>query len=89
MCPLGQRVGGGLSISRPSSVAPGTYKTAGPAGDTSTQPFCSWKRLRDLRNELGSSTIAFGLEPGQAFVTIEPTDVAFYTYLCMPWQKVS
>ena len=68
-----------------TDIAPGTYKTAGP----SVGSMCAWERLRDLRNDDMSSTIASGIEYGQAFVTIEPTDVAFNTSWCMPWQKVS
>jgi hypothetical protein len=68
-----------------TDIAPGTYKTAGPTGG---MPFCTWRRLSDLHNT-DDSTIDIGNEPGQAFVAIEPTDVAFYSQYCMPWQKVS
>ena len=51
---------------------------------------CTWKRLNSLSgSDDMSSVIAIGNEPGQAFVTIEPSDVAFYTQYCQPWQKVS
>ena len=69
-----------------TDVAPGTYKTAGPA---SGGPICSWARL----NKLASITdmdaiIKNGNEMGPGFVTIEPSDVAFATQLCQPWQKI-
>jgi hypothetical protein len=65
-----------------TDVAPGTYKTAGPSNGMA---FCTWKRLSDLHGNDMSSTIAIGNEPGQGFVTIEPSDVAFYTQFCQPW----
>lgn len=68
-----------------TDIAPGTYKTAGP---TAGMSFCSWSRLRDLKNNGLDSTIANGNEPGQGFVTIEPTDMAFYSQYCQPWQKI-
>jgi hypothetical protein len=67
-----------------TDIAPGTYKTAGP----SSEPFCIWHRLKDLSGS-DDSTIDIGNEPGQAFVTIQPTDAAFKTEWCMPWQKVN
>jgi hypothetical protein len=69
-----------------TDVAPGTYKTAGPAEGSA---ICSWARL----NKLASITdmdaiIKNGNELGPGFVTIEPSDVAFATQLCQPWQKI-
>jgi hypothetical protein len=49
---------------------------------------CTWKRLRDFKGDDMSSTIAIGNETGQGFVTIEPTDVAFYSQFCLHWRKV-
>ena len=68
-----------------TDVAPGTYKTAGPSNGS----ICSWARL----NKLASITdmdaiIKNGNEMGPGFVTIEPSDVAFATQLCQPWQKI-
>jgi hypothetical protein len=67
-----------------ADVQPGTYSTAGPANGS---PFCSWWRLSDLSGT-DSTPIAMNNEPGQAFVTIQPTDVAFKSQFCQPWKKV-
>jgi hypothetical protein len=83
-------IGPGTTISRNGTfvvgtdIAPGTYKTAGPSDGMT---ICTWRRLSDLNNT-DESTIDIGNEPGQAFVTVQPTDVAFYTQFCMPWQKI-
>ncbi len=68
-----------------TDIAPGTYKTDGPVPDMN---ICIWYRLSDLTGDRMDSSIARGQEPGQAFVTIEPGDAAFYTNWCQPWQKI-
>ena len=69
-----------------ADIQPGTYATKGP---NSGQTFGDWSRLRDLNRNGISSTLAAGNEPGPAYVTIEPTDVAFKTEFCQPWTRMS
>ncbi|MFZ4372789.1 MAG: hypothetical protein ACOYO2_06110 [Mycobacterium sp.] len=85
-------VGPATTISRDGTfvvntdVAPGTYKTAGPAGGSS---FCSWARLNQLAGITDTDAIIKnGIESGPGFVTIEPSDVAFASQSCQPWRKI-
>ncbi|MCG7592450.1 hypothetical protein [Mycobacterium sp. PSTR-4-N] len=68
-----------------SDVAPGTYKSA-PTMENG-YPFCTWKRLSDFSGS-DESVIAIDNQPGQTFVTIAPTDLAFETQSCQPWVRV-
>lgn len=69
----------------PEDVAPGVYKTDGPA--ESTTPICYWARLKDTTGSLGAVS-ANGLPQGPATVTILAGDKAFETSGCGPWVKV-
>jgi len=68
-----------------TDISPGTYKTAGPRNG----PICSWARLNRLASITDADAIIKnGNEMGPGFVTIEPSDTAFATQLCLPWQKI-
>ena len=60
-----------------SDIAPGTYESAGPVGDGA----CYWKRVN------GSDIVDNALSKKPQFVQIDPTDTAFTTNDCQPWQK--
>ncbi|MGH3560273.1 MAG: hypothetical protein ACRDTN_00265, partial [Mycobacterium sp.] len=56
---------------------PGTYSSAGPVDHSA----CYWKRLN------GDQIIDNALTKKPQVVQIEPTDTAFKTDRCQPWQK--
>lgn len=58
-------------------IEPGTYTSAGPVGDGA----CYWKRAN------GTELIDNALTKKPQVVVIEPTDTAFTTNDCQPWQK--
>lgn len=60
-------------------IAPGTYSSAGPVGDGT----CYWKRMGNPDGAL----IDNALSKKPQVVTIEPTDKAFKTHGCQPWQN--
>jgi hypothetical protein len=60
-----------------TDIVPGTYTTAGPLPDGA----CYWKRLN------GSDIVDNALTKQPQVVQIEPTDTAFATNDCQPWQK--
>ena len=57
-------------------IQPGTYSSAGPVGDGA----CYWKRVN------GTSIVDNALTRKAQVVQIEPTDTAFTTTQCQPWQ---
>jgi hypothetical protein len=57
-------------------IAPGTYSSAGPVGDGT----CYWKRTS------GSDIVDNALSKKPQIVQIDPTDTAFKTSGCQPWQ---
>jgi hypothetical protein len=60
-----------------TDIVPGTYRSAGPvAGGV-----CYWKRVN------GDKIVDNALTKKPQVVTIEPTDTAFKTDRCQPWQK--
>ena len=66
-----------------TDIAPGTYRTSGPAGKLD----CYWERLKDTRSDTDSIIAnSFGRAP--ATVTIDRTDAAFQTRWCSPWVKI-
>lgn len=67
-------------------IEPGTYKSAPTLKND--YPFCTWKRLSGFSG-LMEDTIAIANQPGQTIVTISPSDIAFYTSSCQPWEKIS
>ena len=60
-----------------SDIAPGTYESAGPVADGA----CYWKRVN------GGDIVDNALSKKPQFVQIDPTDTAFTTNDCQPWQK--
>lgn len=61
-----------------SDIAPGIYSTAGPVGSGT----CYWKRTSNPDGAL----IDNSLSKRSQVVQIEPTDKAFKTSGCQPWQ---
>ena len=59
-----------------TDIVPGTYTSAGPAGDGA----CYWKRVS------GSDIVDNALTKKPQVVTIEAGDTAFATSKCQPWQ---
>ncbi len=59
-----------------TDIVPGTYTSAGPAGDSA----CYWKRVK------GGDTVDNALSNKSQVVQIDPTDTAFKTSHCQPWQ---
>jgi hypothetical protein len=62
-----------------SDIVPGTYASAGPVG-TGT---CYWKRLGNPNG----TVIDNALSKKPQVVQIDPSDTAFKTDGCQPWQK--
>jgi hypothetical protein len=67
-----------------TDIVPGTYRTTGPG--TEGEPNCYWARLRSLD---AWDIISNNNSPGQQVVEIHPSDAAFLTQNCAPWQKSS
>ena len=61
-----------------SDIAPGTYSTAGPVGNGT----CYWKRTSNPDGAL----IDNSMSKKPQVVLIDPTDKAFKTDGCQPWQ---
>lgn len=59
-----------------ADIVPGTYTSAGPVGDSA----CYWKRVD------GTGTVDNALSKQPQVVQIAPTDTAFKTSQCQPWQ---
>ncbi|MCW2625243.1 hypothetical protein [Mycobacterium sp.] len=57
-------------------IQPGTYSSAGPVGNGA----CYWKRVN------GTSIVDNALTRKAQVIQIEPTDTAFTTTECQPWQ---
>ncbi|WP_415624174.1 hypothetical protein, partial [Mycobacterium intermedium] len=62
-----------------TDIAPGVYSSAGPVGNGT----CYWKRLANPDGAL----IDNALSKKPQVVRIEPTDKAFKTDGCQPWQS--
>jgi hypothetical protein len=65
-------------------IVPGQYRSAGGSGDRSD---CYWERLSGLGGRNADIIANEGAE-GQRIVEILPTDVAFQTKHCQPWEKI-
>jgi hypothetical protein len=63
-----------------TNIVPGTYSSAGPVGNGR----CYWKRLSGPN---GSDIIDNALSTKPRVVQIAPSDTAFKTDGCQPWQK--
>jgi hypothetical protein len=64
-----------------ADVEPGTYRSTG------NKDYCYWARLSGLNGSLDNIIDNF-IGNGSAYVTIEPSDVAFETNRCNDWVKV-
>ncbi|AXN44757.1 hypothetical protein DSM43518_01015 [Mycobacterium marinum] len=62
-----------------TDIVPGTYTSAGPVGDGT----CYWKRMSNPDGAL----IDNAMTKRPQVVQIEPTDKAFKTSGCQPWQS--
>ncbi|MDH6198520.1 hypothetical protein M2272_005179 [Mycobacterium frederiksbergense] len=67
-----------------TDVLPGKYRSGGGAGGRSD---CYWQRQSGVGGG-GDDIIASDLAEGQQIVEILPTDVAFQTKHCQPWEKI-
>jgi hypothetical protein len=65
-----------------TDIVPGTYRTAGPSPQGESD--CYWARLDSLNS---SHIIKNNISTGPEVVTIQPSDTAFLTRSCQPWQK--
>jgi hypothetical protein len=63
-----------------TDIAPGTYSSAGPVAGGA----CYWKRLSSLS---GHDIIDSAMSLKPQVVEIDPSDKAFETDGCQPWQK--
>jgi len=64
-----------------TDIVPGTYTSAGPMGSGT----CYWKRIGS--GDDGKQLIDNALSKKPQVVRIDPTDKAFKTDGCQPWQK--
>jgi hypothetical protein len=65
-----------------TDIVPGTYRSAGPSPEGTSD--CYWARLKSL-NE--THIIDSNISTGPQVVMIQPSDRAFLTHNCQPWQK--
>jgi hypothetical protein len=59
-----------------TDIVPGTYTSSGPVGDGA----CYWKRVN------GTDIVDNALTKKAQVIQIAPTDTAFNTRDCQPWQ---
>jgi hypothetical protein len=67
-----------------TDIVPGTYRSAGPSPEGASD--CYWARLSSL-NE--THIIDSNISTGPQVVMIQPSDRAFLTRSCQPWQKTA
>jgi hypothetical protein len=65
-----------------ADIVPGTYRTAGRGMEG--EPDCYWARLRSLDT---LDIINNNNSLGPQIVEVQPSDTAFLTQNCLPWQK--
>jgi hypothetical protein len=65
-----------------TDIVPGTYRSAGRSPEGASD--CYWARLNSL-NE--THIIDSNISTGPQVVIIQPSDRAFLTHSCQPWQK--
>jgi hypothetical protein len=65
-----------------TDIVPGTYRSAGASPEGASD--CYWARLSSL-NE--THIIDSNISTVPQVVTIQPSDRAFLTHSCQPWQK--
>jgi hypothetical protein len=66
-------------------IAPGTYRTAGPAGGS--RPHCYYARLSGTTG-LRTDVILDARPVGRTVITIQGNDVAFENRGCLPFERV-
>ena len=64
-----------------TDIVPGTYTSAGPVGSGT----CYWKRIGN--GDGGKQLVDNAMSKKPQVVRIDPTDKAFKTDGCQPWQK--
>ncbi|MDT7792650.1 MAG: hypothetical protein QOD59_2086 [Mycobacterium sp.] len=64
-----------------TDIVPGTYRSAGPRR---READCYWARLDGLDPD---HIIKNEISADPQVVVIQPTDTAFATHSCQPWQK--
>ncbi|KAA8959248.1 hypothetical protein [Mycobacterium sp.] len=65
-----------------TDIAAGTYRSAGPSAEGESD--CYWARLSSLNPV---DIIANDISTAPQLVVIKPSDAAFLTHSCQPWQK--
>ena len=65
-----------------TDIVPGTYRSAGPRPQGESD--CYWARLDRLDPD---HIINNEISTDPQVVTIQPSDTAFVTHSCQPWQK--
>jgi len=65
-----------------TDIVPGTYRSAGRS--TEGESDCYWARLNSLNP---THIIVNNIGTGAQVVVIQPSDTAFLTHSCQPWQK--
>jgi hypothetical protein len=65
-----------------TDIVPGTYRSAGPSPEGESD--CYWARLSSLNT---THIIDSDISTGPQVVMIQPSDRAFSTRSCQPWQK--
>lgn len=81
--PAGRPANGVLRVG--VEIAPGTYRTDGPAIEGQQ---CYWARLRDFRGDPVESIIANGGSVGPITVTIQQDDRGFEARNCREWERI-
>jgi hypothetical protein len=68
-----------------TDIVAGTYRSGGQRTfQEGGESACYWARPNDLNP---THTIANNISSGPQVVAIQPTDAAFLTHSCQPWQK--
>jgi hypothetical protein len=65
-----------------TDIVPGTYRSAGPRPKGESD--CYWARLDGLDPDHIINNV---ISTDPQVVTIQPSDTAFVTHSCQPWQK--
>jgi hypothetical protein len=68
-----------------TDIVAGTYRSGGQRSfEDGGEADCYWARLNDLNP---THIIANNITTGPQVVAIQPSDAAFLTHSCQPWQK--
>jgi hypothetical protein len=66
-----------------TDIVPGTYRSAGQSAEGESD--CYWARLNSLNP---THIINNNISADPQVVAIQPSDAAFLTHSCQPWQKI-